>query len=81
MRAVDIIRKKRDGHPLDAADIKLPQPATARYVRLLLTKASAPEGYALSELEVWGHGGIAVQPKPAAPGPNPPEPEVSHSLE
>ena len=55
-------------HPLDAADIKLAQPATARYVRLLMTKPTAPEGYALSELEVWGRGGIAVLPKPAAPG-------------
>ena len=55
-------------HALDAADIKLTQPATARYVRVLMTKSAAPEGYALSELEVWGRGGIAVLPKPAAPG-------------
>jgi hypothetical protein len=56
-------------HALDADDIRLSAPADARYVRLLLNKAATPEGYVLSELEVWGHGGIAVQPKPAAPGP------------
>ncbi len=53
-------------HALDADDIRLSAPADARYVRLLLNKAATPEGYVLSELEIWGHGGIAVQPKPAA---------------
>ena len=45
-----------------------PSPPNARYVRVLMTKAAAPEGYILSELEVYGRGGLAVQPKPAAPG-------------
>jgi hypothetical protein len=55
-------------HALDADDIRLSPPADARYVRLLLNRAATPEGYVLSELEVWGRGGIAVQPKPAASG-------------
>jgi Exo-beta-D-glucosaminidase Ig-fold domain/F5/8 type C domain/Glycosyl hydrolases family 2/Glycosyl hydrolases family 2, sugar binding domain len=48
------------------SDIKFPQPQRGRYVRLLLTKASAPEGYILSELEVWGRGGIVAKPQAAA---------------
>ena len=55
-------------HALDSDDIKLSPPAEARYVRVLMTKAAGPEGYALSELEVWGHGGLEVRPKPAATG-------------
>jgi hypothetical protein len=53
-------------HALDADDIRLSAPADARYVRLLLNQAATSEGYVLSELEVWGRGGMAVQPKPAA---------------
>ncbi|MGJ5816097.1 glycosyl hydrolase 2 galactose-binding domain-containing protein [Paludibaculum fermentans] len=45
--------------------IELPQPTHARYVRLQLTKAASPEGYLLSEFEVFGTGGLAPQPKPA----------------
>jgi hypothetical protein len=45
-------------------DIRLAQPAKARYVRVLMTKPS--EGtYALTELEVWGRGGFVAQAKPA----------------
>ncbi|MGA2135894.1 MAG: discoidin domain-containing protein [Bryobacteraceae bacterium] len=47
-----------------ANDMKLAQPARGRYVRLLLTKAASPEGYILSEMEVFGHGGLVVQPNP-----------------
>jgi beta-galactosidase/beta-glucuronidase len=57
----------RTVHALDGDDIKLSQPAEARYVRVLLTKPATPEGYVLSELEVWGRGGMMVRPKPAAP--------------
>ncbi len=46
-------------------DIHLAQPAHGRYVRLLLTKASSPDGYALSELEVWGRGGPVPKARPA----------------
>ncbi|HLY16874.1 MAG TPA: discoidin domain-containing protein [Bryobacteraceae bacterium] len=50
-----------------ADDMKLAQPAHGRYVRLLLSKAASPEGYILSEMEVYGRGGLIVQPKPAPP--------------
>ena len=50
-----------------ADDMKLAQPAHGRYVRLLLTRAESPEGYILSEMEVYGRGGPAVEPKPAPP--------------
>ena len=50
-----------------ADDIRLAQPAKARYVRVLMTKPVA-ENYALSELEVWGRGGFVPRaaPQPAA---------------
>ena len=50
-----------------ADDMKLATPAQARYVRLLLTKAATPEGYVLSEMEVYGRGGPQVEPKPQPP--------------
>jgi hypothetical protein len=46
-------------------NIHLAQPAHARYVRVLMTKPSSPDGYALSEMEVWGRGGPVLQAKPA----------------
>ena len=46
-------------------NIHLAQPAHARYVRLLMTKPSSPDGYALSEMEVWGRGGPVLKAKPA----------------
>ena len=50
-----------------ADDMKLASPATGRYVRLLLSKAATPDGYILSEMEVYGRGGPAAEPKPAPP--------------
>jgi hypothetical protein len=50
-------------------ELKLAPPALARYVRVLMRKPAAPEGYILSELEVFGKGG----PVPLArlgPGPS-----------
>ena len=48
-------------------EIKLAQPARARYVRVQMTKPeSATDGYVLSELEVWGRGGPVPHAKPAA---------------
>jgi hypothetical protein len=57
----------RTVQPLPAAsgDVKLAKPERGRYVRVLMTKASAPEGYILSELEVYGRGGLVPRPKPA----------------
>jgi hypothetical protein len=48
-------------------DIRLAQPASARYVRVLMTKPDEPGGrYILSELEVFGRGGPVVVPHAAA---------------
>ena len=44
-------------------DVKLAQPVQGRYVRVLMTKPASPEGYVLSELEVYGRGGMVAQPK------------------
>ena len=46
-------------------DIKLAAPAQGRYVRILMTRPASPEGYVLSELEVYGRGGPVAEPKPA----------------
>ena len=32
-----------------------------------MTRPASPEGYILSEMEVWGRGGPVAVPKPAAP--------------
>jgi hypothetical protein len=47
-------------------DLKLARPERARYVRVIMTKAATPEGYILSEFEVYGRGGPVARPKPAA---------------
>jgi len=46
-------------------DLKLARPASGRYVRVLMTKPASPGGYILSELEVYGKGGMMVQPHAA----------------
>jgi len=46
-------------------EVSLPQPARGRYVRLLLHQAVDPRGYALSELEVYGRGGLRPVSRPA----------------
>jgi Exo-beta-D-glucosaminidase Ig-fold domain/F5/8 type C domain/Glycosyl hydrolases family 2/Glycosyl hydrolases family 2, sugar binding domain len=52
-------------------DLKLPQATAGRYVRVLMTRPSSPDGYVLSEIEVFGRGGFSVRPKPAPqPGPD-----------
>lgn len=48
-------------------DVKLAQPATGRFVRVLMKRPASPEGYALSEMEVWGRGGLV--PRAHAPAP------------
>jgi hypothetical protein len=47
-------------------DFKLARPVKARYVRVLATKPASPDGYILSELEVYGRGGPVPRPKPAS---------------
>ena len=60
----------RELQPLPASsamvdDIQLAQPAQGRYVRVLMTRPSSPDGYILSEFEVYGRGGFVARPKPA----------------
>ena len=60
----------RDLHAIEPSsssvdDYKLDQPATGRYVRVLMTRPSSPFGYILSEIEVNGRGGVVAAPKPA----------------
>jgi hypothetical protein len=46
-------------------DVKLAKTERGRYVRVLMTRAAQPDGYILSELEVFGRGGPVAQAKPA----------------
>ena len=58
--------------PLQASDasieeIRFDQQVQARYVRVSMTQPASPEGYILSETEVWGRGGpLAVAHAAAA---------------
>lgn len=52
------------GHTALSDDIRLPAPVQARYVRVLMTRPVNPEGYILSELEVYGRGGPVWSPRP-----------------
>ena len=47
-------------------DLKLSPAASARYVRVLMTKPASPGGYILSELEVYGKGGVVAKAHAAA---------------
>ena len=42
-------------------DLKLERPAQGRYVRVLMKRPASPEGYILSELEVFGRGGLVAK--------------------
>jgi len=53
----------------DTDDFNVPVTKT-RYVRVMMTRPQSPEGYVLSELEVYGRGGLAAASKPA-PVPRP----------
>lgn len=44
-------------------DISLKSEAKGRFVRVLMTKAESDKKYVLSELEVYGKGGLVPQPK------------------
>jgi beta-galactosidase/beta-glucuronidase len=48
-------------------DLALAPPARGRYVRALLTRPSSPDGYVLSELEVYGRGGLVPRPRAEPP--------------
>ncbi|KPK86598.1 MAG: beta-glycosidase [Bacteroides sp. SM23_62_1] len=44
-------------------DIALDNPAKGRFVRILMTEAATGESYVLSEMEVFGNGGMVARPK------------------
>jgi Glycosyl hydrolase 2 galactose-binding domain-like/Exo-beta-D-glucosaminidase Ig-fold domain/Glycosyl hydrolases family 2/NedA-like, galactose-binding domain len=46
-------------------DLELASPAQGRYVRVLMNRPTSPDGYILSEFEVYGRGGLVPRPKPA----------------
>jgi Exo-beta-D-glucosaminidase Ig-fold domain/Glycosyl hydrolases family 2/F5/8 type C domain/Glycosyl hydrolases family 2, sugar binding domain len=58
----DLLALKPGSGPLD--DLRLPIAARGRYVRVLMTRPSSPDGYILSEFEVFGRGGFTVHPRP-----------------
>ena len=70
LQVSDDAQSWRDLQPLPAAggavdDLHLSSPAEGRYVRVLMTRPASPEGYILSEMEVFGHGGFVAHAKPA----------------
>jgi len=59
----------QDVQPLPGAtgstdDMRLAQPVQGRYVRVLMRRPTSPDGYILSEMEVYGRGGWVALPKP-----------------
>jgi hypothetical protein len=48
-------------------DVRLKLQARGRYVRVLMTKAASPDGYILSEIEVFGRGGPVPEARALAP--------------
>ena len=70
LQVSDDAQSWRDIQPLPGAagnsdDLRLAQPVQGRYVRVLMTRPTSADGYMLSELEVYGRGGLVPQPKPA----------------
>ena len=61
----------RELHPLPTStsdltdEIHLAAPARARYLRVHMIRPTSPDGYMLSEVEVYGRGGPVVVPRPA----------------
>jgi hypothetical protein len=68
LQVSDDAKNWKDILPLPSAttdlkdDLKFPKPVQGRYVRILLKKPASPEGYILSELEVYGRGGLVAKP-------------------
>ena len=66
---------KFSGETGQVDDFKLSATAHGRYVRVLMTRPSSPDGYILSEMEVYGRGGPVARARrkssaPAEPGLN-----------
>ena len=57
----DVHKLHQESGQLD--DVKLAVPAHGRYVRVLMTRPTAPEGYSLSEIEIFGRGGPVARHK------------------
>ena len=47
-------------------EVRLPGAEHGRYVRVLMMRPATAHGYILSELEVFGKGGLVAKPKPLA---------------
>jgi hypothetical protein len=45
-------------------DITLKQPARGRYVKIMMDKPMSNKNYVLSEIEIFGKGGLVTKPKP-----------------
>jgi len=70
LQVSDDAQSWRDIQPLpggvaNTEELRLAQPVQGRYVRVLMTRPTSADGYMLSEIEVYGRGGLAPQPKPA----------------
>jgi hypothetical protein len=52
-----------DGRSGAVEEIRLAQTEHGRYVRVLMTRPATAHGYILSELEVFGKGGLVARPK------------------
>jgi hypothetical protein len=50
-------------------DVKLARPSRGRYVRVLMKRPTSPDGYILSEIEIYGRGGPIARPKRASATP------------
>ncbi|HEY0794637.1 MAG TPA: discoidin domain-containing protein [Acidisarcina sp.] len=66
----DDAEKWHDLHALTAGgamtqDAKLAVAVRTRYVRVLMLRPTSPDGYMLSELEVYGRGGFVAHARPA----------------
>jgi hypothetical protein len=70
LQVSDDAQSWRDIQPLPGGtgntdDLRLASPTQGRYVRVLMRRPTSPDGYILSELEVYGRGGLVPRPKPA----------------
>lgn len=61
-------------------DVKLPRPSRGRYVRVLMKRPTSPDGYTLSEIEVYGRGGPVARPKCASADRAAGQPDVRFDL-
>ena len=70
LQVSDDAQSWRDIQPLPSGpgntdDLRLASPVQGRYVRVLMRRPTSPDGYILSEVEVYGRGGLVPQPQPA----------------